>query len=262
MMNEQKDSSGTLIKEVFKEKLKIPNLDETKISGKRSKYIILAVLLLMCGITLYAASGIIGAGAETLSNSYNAAYASEKSLAYQEQYDKYFVKAEKNYHVSNRVAISIGDLKEIAKLEVLKVSDVEYIVEDSSDNSNGITSWLEVPGQGTYVVDLQAAEFITDDERAYVKVRAPYPELTNISIDYANVKKMFFKNDILNDSYKVGEELAQRQLNSADMLIKKEFASNERFYLSAQDAAVSTIQCLVRQLNPQNTDMIVEVEFY
>ncbi|MBO6310739.1 MAG: hypothetical protein J6N70_18250 [Oribacterium sp.] len=50
--------------------------------------------------------------------------------------------------------------------------------------------------------------------------------------------------------------------DSADMLIKKEFASNERFYLSAQDAAVSTIQCLVRQLNPQNTDMIVEVEFY
>ena len=160
------------------------------------------------------------------------------------------------------MAITIGDLKEIAKLEVLKVSDVEYIIEEGATNSNGITSWLEVPGQGTYVVDLQAAEFIVDDERAYVKVRAPYPELTNISIDYANVQKLFFKNDILNDSYKVGEELAQRQLNSADMLIKKEFASNQRFYLSAQEAAVSTIQCLVKQLNPQNTDMTVEVEFY
>ncbi len=233
-----------------------------KLKKGTSTAIIYVFALIMGAITIYLATGIIGAGAAALSESYNAAYDSEKNAAYQAQYDKYFARAESDYHVSNRVAITIGDLKEVSKLEVLKVSDVEYIIEEGADNSNGITSWLEVPGQGTYVVDLQAAEFIVDDELASVKVRATYPELTNISIDYANVQKLFFKNDILNDSYKVGEELAQRQLNSADMLIKKEFASNERFYLSAQDAAVSTIQCLVRQLNPQNPDLDVEVEFY
>lgn len=258
-MRDYINSNSNSSKEIQKENEKVSN---RKSKGGSSTIIMIAVLVGMVAITLILVNGIIGAGAEALANSYNAAYESERDSAYQEQYDKYFDRAEDDYHVSNRVSITIGDLKDIAKLEVLTVSDVEYIIDEGVNNSNGITSWLEVPGQGTYVVDLQAAEFLTDDERAYVKVRVPYPELTNITIDYANVKKMFFKNDILNDSYKVGEELAQRQLNSADMLIKKEFASNERFYLSAQEAAVSTIQCLVKQLNPQNADMTVEVEFY
>ena len=261
-MNELTKTNNTPSKGAQRTKKIFPGFKKPKLKKGMSTTILIVLMLMMAGLTVYLATGIVGTGAEALANSYNAAYASEKNAAYQAQYDKYFDRAESKYHVSNRVAITIGDLKEIAKLEVLKVSDVEYIIEEGATNSNGITSWLEVPGQGTYVVDLQAAEFIVDDERAYVKVRAPYPELTNISIDYANVQKLFFKNDILNDSYKVGEELAQRQLNSADMLIKKEFASNQRFYLSAQEAAVSTIQCLVKQLNPQNTDMTVEVEFY
>ena len=139
---------------------------------------------------------------------------------------------------------------------------MEYIVEHALDNQNGITSWLEVPGRGTYVVDLQASEFIVDDERSYVKARAPYPELANISIDCVNVHKLFFKNDMLNDSLKIGEEMARRQLSSADLLIKKEFASNQRFYLSAQEVAVSSIECLVKQLNPQVENLLVDVEFY
>lgn len=230
---------------------------------KGSGTIIAIVLLLIMGaVTVYLANGIIGAGASALFDSYNSAYASERDAAYQAQYEKYYERAEQEYHVSNRVSVSIGDLRETAALEVLTVSDVEYIVEEGSTNSNGITSWLEVPGQGTYIVDLQAAEFIVDDERGYVLVRAPYPELTNITINYANVQKLFFKNDLLNDSYKVGEELARKQLGSADMLIKKEFASNQHFYLSAQEAARSTIQCLVKQLNPELPDLDVDVEFY
>lgn len=67
---------------------------------------------------------------------------------------------------------------------------------------------------------------------------------------------------LFNDSYSVGEDLARSQLNSADLLIKKEFASNQHFYLSAQEAAISSIQCLVKQLNPKLPDMTVDVEFY
>lgn len=222
----------------------------------------IVLFLIMGAVTVYLANGIIGAGASALFNSYNSTYALERDAAYQAQYEKYYERAEREYHVSNRVTVSIGDLRETAALEVLTVSDIEYIVEEGSANRNGITSWLEVPGQGTYIVDLQAAEFIVDNERAYVLVRAPYPELTNITINYANVQKLFFKNDWRNDSYKVGEELARKQLSSADMLIKKEFASNQHFYLSAQEAARSTIQCLVKQLNPEISDLTVEVEFY
>ena len=201
-------------------------------------------------------------GVSALKKSYKTTFEKEKEAAYNAQYEKYFKQAEKAYHVSNRVNISIEGLKETANLEVLEVSDTEYIISDKEDNGNGITSWLEVPGQGTYIVNLQAAEFIVDNEREYVLVRAPYPEITNISIDYGNVKKLLFKNNIFNDSYSVGEDLARSQLNSADLLIKKEFASNQHFYLSAQEAAVSSIQCLVKQLNPKLPDMTVDVEFY
>lgn len=241
-----------------------PGRKPVKLKMKKGTGTVIAIVLIlvMAAVTIFLANGIIGAGASALLNSYNSAYASERDAAYQAQYEKYFERAEQEYHVSNRVSISIGDLRETAALEVLTVSDVEYIVEESSSNSNGITSWLEVPGQGTYIVDLQAAEFVVDDERSYVLVRVPYPELTNITIDYANVQKLFFKNDLLNDSYKVGEDLARKQLSSADMLIKKEFASNQHFYLSAQEAAISTIQCLVKQLNPEVPDLTVEVEFY
>ena len=77
-----------------------------------------------------------------------------------------------------------------------------------------------------------------------------------------NVKKILFKDDVFNGSYKQGEDLAKKQLGEADVLIKKEFASNQHFYLNAQKTAVSTIQCLVRQLNPGVEDLTVEVGFY
>lgn len=213
-------------------------------------------------LTLFFAFDIFRAGTSALVDSYQKTYDKEKDSAYYAQYNKYYEQAEKEYHVSNRVAISIDDIKETANLEVLKVSDTEYVISENEDNGEGISSWLEVPGQGTYIVNLQAAEFIVDNEREYVLVRAPYPEITNISIDYKNVNKLLFKNNIFNDSISVGEDLARKQLHSADILIKKEFASNQHFYLSAQEAAVSSIQCLVKKLNPQFPDMTVDVEFH
>ncbi len=220
------------------------------------------ILIVMGIITVIAGTGIVRTGADAISASYKEAYEQQKASVYQNFYDKYYKNAEKKYHVSNRVSINIEDIKEVANLEVLKVSDVEYVIENAADNKNGISSWLEVPGEGIYIVNLQAAEFIVDDEREYIRVRVPYPELVNISLDYMNIKPLLFQNDVLNDSYKVGEELAKNQLNTADILIKKEFLSNEQYYLNAQKAAVSTIQCLIRRLNPENPELDIDVEFY
>lgn len=239
---------------------KLPKLPKMKKGSSKTIYIIL--MIVMITMTVIFGKDIVGSGAKALADSYNAAYASEYDATYQALYQKYFDAAEAKYHVRNEVLISIGDIKETEKLEVLKVSDVEFIVEDKNSNDGNITSWLEVPGEGTFVVDLQAAEFVIDNERAHVLVRAPYPELTNVSIDYGNVQKILFKDDIFNGSYKEGEELAQKQLNEGDLLIKKEFASNQNFYLSAQEAAISSIQCLVRQMNPGVDNLMVDVEFY
>ena len=185
-----------------------------------------------------------------------------KNATYQEAYVRYQSAAEEKYHVSNRVSIYIENLQEEQKLEVLRVNDVEFIIENKEDNKENIISWLEVPGEGTFVVDLKAGEYIIDEERASVLVRVPYPELTNVKIDYANVQKILFQNDIFDDSIKIGEELAKSQLDKADALIRKEFASNENFYLNAQQAARHTIEGMVKQLNPDVSGLTVDVEFY
>ena len=201
-------------------------------------------------------------GAAAVSDGYESAFASEKEASYQALYNKYYDKAEADHHVANRASIYIGNIREIEKLEVLKVRDVEFVVNNSDDNSGNIISWLEVPGEGTFVVDLSAAEFVVDNERSHVSVRLPHPELTNVVIDYSNVKKLVFINDMLNDSYQVGEALARKQLGEGDLLIKKEFAANEYFYLNAEASAISSIQYIIRALNPAVAELTVDVEFY
>lgn len=257
-------------KEIIPQELEKP---EGKLSRKeentkknRHKWTVMTILIVFCIVLITACIFLyfdaFKVGALALEDNYNSSYASEKNETYQKIYDVFFDVAEEKYHVSNMVSISIGDLKETEKLEILKVSDVEYIIEDKKDNSSNIISWLEVPGEGAFVVDLAAGEYIVDDEREYVLVRIPYPELTNVTIDYANVNKLLFENDIFNDSYSAGEDFAEQQLNKADLLIKKEFVSNQHFYLNAQDSARSTIINLVKQLNPKVPNITVEVEFY
>lgn len=213
-------------------------------------------------LTIGCAHNLFVDGGAVMASTYQEVYEVEKDAAYQAAYEGYKSAAEEKYHVSNRVSVYIGNLQEEQKLEVLRVTDVEFIIEDKADNADEITSWLEVPGEGAFVVDLKAGEFIVDERRASVLVRVPCPELTNVHIDYANVQKILFKNDIFNESYKVGEDLAQSQLDKADALIRKEFTSNENFYLNAQEAAKHTIEALVKQLNPEVPDLTVDVEFY
>ena len=244
------------------EKVSSQNSQAMNVKKGIGAVICIVLMIIMSAASFMLFQNVVFNGAEALTDGYNAAYASEKEATYQALYQKYYDKAEAANHVANSAIIYIGNIRETERLEVLKVSDVEFIVEDRGNNSGNITSWLEVPGEGTFVVDLSAAEFIVDNERAHVSVRLPYPELTNVAIDYSNVKKVLFKDDVFNGSYKQGEELAMKQLGEGDLLIKKEFASNEHFYLNAQEAAVSTIKCLIMQLNSNIEDLTIDVDFY
>lgn len=223
--------------------------------------IVLSVVMIFATVLIF--RDMISSGAKASFHSYTNAYNEQKKATYQEKYDAYKNSAEEKFHVSNRVSIYIGNLKEEEKLEVLKVSDKEFVIEDKGDNEGNVTSWLEVLGEGTFVVDLKAGEYIVDNERAHVLVRVPYPELTNIKIDHDNVQPRLFKGGtIRNGSYREGEDLARRQLSQAEALIRKEFVSNQNFYLNAQKAAISTIETLVKELNPEVENLVVKVEFY
>lgn len=248
------------VKRFFQDRM---NSNREKKNARKKKRVWQIIAICFCVlIIIYCLFSSIERGGTAMAATYKTVYEAERDTAYQEKYEDYKVAAEEKYHVSNRVAIYVGSLQEEQKLEVLKVSDVEFIIENSKDNSSNIVSWLEVPGEGTFVVDLKAGEYIVDEERANVLVRVPFPELINVHIDYGNVRKILFKNDIFNESYKIGEDLAKQQLDKADALLKKEFTSNQNYYINAQEAAKHTIEALVKQLNPDVPNLAVDVEFY
>lgn len=201
----------------------------------------------------------IGVGAEAVIDSYGPAYEAEKENAYEKFYQSAFDNAKEKYHVSNKVVISIGNLEETQKLEIIKANDVEFITEDRDNNEGNVTAWLEVEGEGTFVVDLHTAEFIIDNERKYVLARIPNPELTNIHI--IKTTRRLFADDWMDGSYQEGVDLALKQRNEASLQIQKALLSNPYIFSNAQKSAVGMIQNLVRQFNPDIPELVVDVEF-
>lgn len=166
----------------------------------------------------------------------------------------------KNFEdVSNKVSIEVASVREEANLEVLRVSDVEYVIESKDDNENNIEVWMEFYGDGVYTVDMKASEFIIDSDRQYVLVRVPRPELTNCRITKAN--QLFWQNGAFNKSNSVGTELAVEMRNAGYAKLNNYMKSNAKFYKSAKESATMVIADLVKGLNPELTDLVVEVEF-
>lgn len=101
-------------------------------------------------------------------------------------------------------------MAKLSRLEVLRDSDSEFVIENAKDNDQNIPSWLEVQGIGVFTADLEAAEFIRDDVRQYVLVRLWKPELTDCTIE--GTGKSYWHNDLFNDSVKIDFQLSQHQM--------------------------------------------------
>lgn len=130
-MNEIEKTENKLTPELQKSTGKKPTRIKLPKSIKGSKKL---VLILMGILNLFFAFDIFRAGTSALLDSYQDTYNKEKDSAYEAQYNKYYEQAEKENHVSNRVAISLDKIKETANLEVLKVNDTEYVISENEDN--------------------------------------------------------------------------------------------------------------------------------
>lgn len=232
-----------------------------------------AVLLCLC---VYLILDTITLGAGAAIDSFGPAKDEAANEVYQIFYDQSFKVAEEAHHVSNNASISIGNLHEVQKLEVLKVSDVSYETPNPEDQGwfadfvesivgildADMVSWLEVPGSGVFTVNLQASEFIIDEERQYVLIRVPNPELAEFTIDYENVELLLFeKGGAFKNSAKYGADLAVEQLQNAELTMMQNVNDNQTFHQKAKDATINMLVNLVKQLNPQLPDLVVEVEF-
>ena len=214
-------------------------------------------------------SNTLQAGVTAASAVYNEKVSVAEQDAYNLFYDSNYELAEKKYHVSSDVTIAIGEVKEIAKLEVLEVSAVEYIITDSEENDAKIDAWLEVPGTGVYTVDLSAAEYIVDSIRKAVTVRVPRPVLENIRVDEEKIELLHFKDTdkftfiftFNNNDYNTGIELYKEQRLEAYKRINAQLNSNTDYIQSAEHSAEKMITHLIMEFNRGIPDLKVSVEF-
>jgi hypothetical protein len=118
---------------------------------------------------------------------------------------------------------------------------------------------MEFYGDGVYTVDMKASEFVIDSMRQYVLVRVPRPELKKCKITDAN--QLLWKNGIFNKSISVGTSLAMEMRTAGYTKLNNYMKSNAQFYKSAKSAAKIVISDLVKGLNSELTNLVVEVEF-
>lgn len=248
-----------------------------KVDGTSQKHLMIGAVVLtpICiALAVWLVLDMVFVGAQAAGNAFEAAKDVAASETYQSFYETSYASAEKAHHVSNRATISLGNLRETQKMEVLAVSEVSYQAESPEKDSQGIlpnitdwfdeelVSWLEIPGNGVFTVDLQLGEFIIDNDRQSVLVRIPGPELTNFALDYENVEVLYFEEGgAFKNSAKYGTAKAMEQLQDAQLEMQQSVSNNQTLYKRARTAAENMLIRLVKELNPQMPDLVVEVEF-
>lgn len=260
--------------------VKSPARAKNKKNGgwNRSHFIIGSLCIsaaLLC-LSVYLLLDTFTLGAEAAMDAFTDSKDTAEDEVYQFFYDLGYENAEESHHVSNDVSITIGDLSQEQKLEVLKVSEVDYQVQDPDDKSfmdslkenisnlffKEVVSWLEVPGHGVFTVNLKAGEFVIDKERQRVLIRVPGPELTEFTIDYEHVEVLYFeKGGAFRDSANYGIDKAREQLENAELTMMQKVKNNQDFYKRAKASTQKILGNLVEQLNPHLPNLIVEVEF-
>ncbi len=244
-------------------KINLPNHNQPKKSFRQKLFtlsnmcILVTVLLIVVGVLLHINAVRKGCSAAV------EAYQNAKNKASEEAYNKFYetayVSAERKYHVSNRTTIDVSSVREEEKLEVLKVNDVEYVIETAEDNDD-TDVWLEVYGEGVYTVDLKASEFIIDSDRQYVLVRVPRPELTQCKITEVN-QLLWKDNKLFNQDISSGAEMAADLRAAGETKLNNYMKSSAEFYKSAKSSAQTVISNFVKGVNSELTDLVVEVEF-
>lgn len=215
---------------------------------------LMSIVLIVIGALVL--SNTIRKGSESANDAYESAKAKAEGEAYDKFYSSAFESAERKNHVSNRVTIEVESAREKADLEVLSVSDVEYVI-GSADNTE---AWVEYYGDGVYTVDMRESEFIIDSERQYVLVRVPRPTISNCRITSSNT--LLLQNEgFLNKNDAAGVELAKEMRSEGYTKLCNYMKSNAEFYKSAKKSAEITITELVKGLNPELEDLEVEVQF-
>lgn len=231
--------------------------EKTTVSKKRKKIRIALIFWIVIGIV--AAAGLVSyglnVGVVAAKSAFSDSLEQQREETYQTFYERSFDIAEEKYHVANRVTISVEDVREEAELEVLQVSDIEYVY-----NEGNTKIWTAVKGHGVYTVDLSLGEFVVDNARQYVLARVPAPRLGSAGLDY-EYENYLFEDGIFNGSTKEGIDLARNDLRTAQNQLQVKLSSTQIYYENAQRSAEEMIRNLVKNCNPDAARLVIDVEF-
>ena len=245
--------------------------------SRKAQAICCAVIGVLIIISVIFAVSAIPAAADAAADAFVSSKDNMAADVYQFYYDTSYESSEKAHHVSNDVSVTIGNLRNVQLLEVLRVRDVTYEtvggdvtwIRDLFNKTVGrvigkdTICWLEVPAAGIFTVNLEVGEFIIDDARQYVLIRVPEPELTEFSLSYDKVKVLYYEEgSLFQQAGTDGYDLADEMLKSAEQDLRQGMEGNQGNYQKAEGSARKLLTYLVEQLNPQLENLTVEVEFF
>lgn len=220
--------------------------------------ICILIVIIVGALLLFLVKGSIASAA----NSAKAGYEKAKDEQYTESYNVAYQKAYDKNRLSQVISISIGDIKEISRLEVLKVSEQGYTVQDKETEKQGIHFWTKNTVFGIYTIDMSVADFIVDSKNNYVLVKIPEPVLT--TQPSGQYDTLLFKNDngIFDGNDEAGSELAKKQLIAGESVLTTKIEGNQNYRSKARESAIEIIENLIHVLNPDNSSLKVDVVYF
>ncbi len=201
-------------------------------------------------------------------NTFAKAYEDTKKNTYDQFKQKAFDYFEAQNHVSNRVTISVGNIKEENALEVLSVSDSWVKVSDPDTDEDQTRRWVEFSATGVYIVDMSVSEFIIDDYNGFVIVKLKTPQLSHVALDsetkaYLLKKEKGFFELSGNGDYDTGVNMLLNDRAEALEVLTKRLNSNDDNLTRAKSSAESFIRSFIRNVNPDLNlkDSDIQIQF-
>ena len=239
-------------------------MQENNQTEKKNNNILWTILpILACiilGVIIYRMlSQSISVCSDAAGPSFESSYDQTKEDVYNNFYNMAYQSAEQENHVSNRVEITIEEIKEISKLEVYEAYDTEYVIHKYEEYQ--YESWYELNGTCTYSIALAKSEFIIAQQRSAVTVRIPEPEQK-------------YDIDIINDTVKIGpvslnDGSTLTGINDANNSevegrekIEDYFINNDKLTNNAKDAAKKLLTSLIKKVNSDVDDLNIRIEFF
>lgn len=188
----------------------------------------------------------------------------------QTAYNSVYGITEQANHVSNDVSISLDGIREKADLEILQVDSSYIYTSDEEDSARNQTIWYRFSGTGTFTIDMRMTEFIVDNERSHVLVKAPEPSITQFSENYDKVEKLLYKDNTVsilgiislnNGSVQEGEQIAQKMLALSRSKMIKQLEMTPAYYQAAEETGVRIITQLIKSINPDINKITVDVVY-